>query len=100
MRIPRLEDIAIQLTIAGLYFISSYLIGNVFWPARAFQGALLVMILALIGYVILDSLNLQQAGPFVSVYISLGIALLTFGVIWLVVREILFIAGRWPLDYR
>lgn len=95
---PELEDVAIQLFLAILYFIAIYIVGDVFWTNRAFQLALVGQGVAMVGYLILYAFDLHKPGPAIGLYIGLGVAILTFGLIWLVVREVARVFDRWPLD--
>jgi len=95
---PELEDVAIQLLLATLYFVGIYIIGDVFWPNNAFQYALIGQGVVMVGYLILYALGMHKSGPAIGAYVSLGVAVLAFGLIWLVVREILRVLNRWPLD--
>ncbi len=97
---PKFEDILIQLFLAILYFVGVYIVGDVFWPDWAFQYALVGLILAMIGYLLLYVLGLHKPGSAIGLYISLGVAILMFGLIWLVVREVARGVDRWPLDQR
>ena len=93
------EDVLIQLFLAGLYFGSFFVTASVvFPPENAFQIGLLGLIFAMLGYLFLRALGYHRPGPVMGIYIGLGFAILTFGLIWWVVRVILEAMGQWPFN--
>jgi hypothetical protein len=97
----QLEDVLIPLFIAALYFAAAFITASVILESlTSFRIALIVLIIAMLIYLGLRLLGQHTSDFLIGIQMALGFSLLTFGLIWWVIRTILELWDLWPFTSR